>query len=82
MNHKVFISYLWHGDPKLNISNAVDRDSSTFILTYFAQGFPFDDRFLDQGYNWFVVELNQHEFEMVQSVTIVARTGERRVQNC
>ena len=83
MNHKLFISYLWHGDPKINISNAVDRDSNTFILTYFSSiGIPFDDRFLDQGYNWFVVELNQHEFEMVQSVTIVERTGERRVQNC
>ena len=82
MNHKLFISYLWHGDPKINISNAVDRDSSTFILTYISQSGIFDDRLLDQGYNWFVVELNQHEFEMVQSVTIVTRTGERCVQNC
>ena len=72
--HKSFMTYpaAWSGTT-YGVERAFDRNNLTFLHTTWV-GFP---QYLDNGYNWVMVELDTKKFQMVDSVTLVIRTGKR-----
>ena len=65
-NQPAHVSYLFD-HPAYKLSNAFDRRTTTLIYS--------GSTYLDDGYEWLMVELSKTTFQVVESVTLSRRTG-------